>query len=150
MDNHNKTEKNNTVSSEIKRIRKSVFYKIVGLILVIIVGIGVKVYMDEKKFNDEMMKVVRENKSLVEEEIKKDDSFRKIETIDIDYSTVKHNPMGGIMFEGFVNGNEKLSFSAGFRKYIRAEDEEYSDLESTGVDFSKELDDYLTSGDSDE
>ncbi|MHC5216469.1 DUF1310 family protein [Enterococcus sp. LJL128] len=116
MVNQTKNEKENTTDLEIKRIRKSVFYKIVGLILVIIVGIGVKVYMDEKKFNDEMMRIVNSDgaKKVYEQTIKNRDSlaFTKggiIQNYKIDYDSVEHNPMGGIMLDLTVNEDPALT-----------------------------------------
>ncbi|MGC6770072.1 DUF1310 family protein [Enterococcus sp. LJL51] len=143
MTEHNKGMEEEPHISEIRKIRKSVFFKLIGLVSLIIIGLGVKWYMDEKQFQDEMTKVVEENKFLVDEWLKQNDSLCKIKTVEIDYSTVKHNPMGGIMVQGYVNNDEELAFSVGFRKYVQAETEEYSDVELIPVRISADLDDYL-------
>lgn len=143
MSGYNKdTEEMNSIS-EARKIKKRVFYKISCLIAVIIIGLGVKWYMDEKQFQDEMIKVVEENKSLVEASLDRRDKLSKIKTVEFDYSTVKHNPMGGIMVKGYINNDEELSFSAGFRKYVQAETEEYGDVELGSMGISKPLRDYI-------
>lgn len=119
---------------------------IVGIILLIILAVGGKIYMDKKSFNDEMVDIVHTHKSIVEKELRDEDPLDRIKKIDIDDSTIKHNPMGGIMFEGFVNGQRELSFSTGFRKYNSSENGEYSDIQSTGVDITADLADYLSGG----
>lgn len=119
---------------------------IIGITLLIILAIGGKIYMDKKSFNDEMVDIVHTHKSIVEKELRGEDPLDRIKKIDIDDSTIKHNPMGGIMFEGFVNGQRELSFSTGFRKYNMSENGEYSDVQSTGVDITADLADYLSGG----
>ncbi|MHC5216617.1 DUF1310 family protein [Enterococcus sp. LJL128] len=143
MTKHNKGMEEEPHISETRKIRKSVFFKLIGLVSLIIIGLGVKWYMDEKQFQDEMIKVVKENKSLVEASLDRRDKLSKINTVEFDYSTVKHNPMGGIMVKGYINNDEDLSFSAGFRKYVQAETEEYGDVELVSMGISKPLRDYI-------
>ncbi|MGC6770039.1 DUF1310 family protein [Enterococcus sp. LJL51] len=145
MVNQTKNEKENTTDLEIKRIRKSVVYKIVGLIVVIIAGIGMKVYMNEKNFNDEMMKVVNsdEAKKIYEETIINNDpsAFTPngvIQSYKIDYNSVKHNPMGGIMLILIINNNENLYIHVTLSK-----DYEGS-LDNSSGGASSKLDDLLS------
>ncbi|WP_034703207.1 DUF1310 family protein, partial [Enterococcus moraviensis] len=76
-------------------------------------AIGGKIYMDKKSFNDEMVKVVKSNeaKKVYERTIKNNDpkAFTTdgvIQSYEVDYDTVKHNPMGGIMFNLIINDNK--------------------------------------------
>ncbi|WP_088271804.1 DUF1310 family protein, partial [Enterococcus wangshanyuanii] len=121
---------------------------VVGIAVLAILAVGGKIYMDNKSFNDEMVDIVHTHKSIVEKELRSEDPSNRIKKIEIDDSTIKHNPMGGIMFEGFVNGQRELSFSTGFRKYNMSDNGEYSDIESTGIDITAELSDYLSGGSS--
>lgn len=124
--------------------KKHITSLIIGITLLIILAIGGKIYMDKKSFNDEMLDIVHIHKSIVEKELRDEDPLNRIKKIDIDDSTIKHNPMGGIMFEGFVNGQRELLFTTGFRKYNMSENGEYSDVQSTGVDITADLADYLS------
>ncbi|WP_086313784.1 hypothetical protein A5821_001321 [Enterococcus sp. 7F3_DIV0205] len=127
---------------------KQLKYLVVVIVTIMVIGIGIggKIYMDRKTLKDEMLKIVTDNKDIVEKELKAQDTSNRIHKIDIDYSTIKHNPMGGIMFEGYINGEKKLAFSTGLNKYVMSETGEYSDVQSTGVDITKELDHYLSGG----
>lgn len=113
-------------------------------------GIGGKIYMDHKHLKDEMIKVVEsdEAKKEFEVELKKLDSKSltsegKIKSYRIDYNTVEHNPMGGIIFKGYVNGDKNLSFNSGFNRYIDGNTYQYGKIESTGIDITLELDNFI-------
>jgi hypothetical protein len=86
-----------------------------GIIILIILFIGGKKYMDSKKLNEEMTSVVYsdEAKKIFEDGLKNLDSKALtndgiIKTYEIDKESVKHNPMGGINVTLFINGNSKL------------------------------------------
>lgn len=88
---------------------------IVGIILLVILAVGGKIYMDKKSFNDEMLDIVnsKEASRVYEETIKNNDSkaFTEngvIQSYKIDYSSVEHNPMGGIMLDLIVNDSPNL------------------------------------------
>lgn len=116
MKGHGEEKSGQTPVSEIKKIKKGVLYKILGLILVIVVGIGVKWYMDEKQFNDEMLKIVnsKEAKESYERTIGNRDplAFTEegiIQSYKIDYESIEHNPMGGIMLDLIINDDKELT-----------------------------------------
>ncbi|MHC5293129.1 DUF1310 family protein [Listeria welshimeri] len=88
---------------------------ILGIVIIVILGIGVKFYMDEKKLNEEMMNVVfsDEAKRVFENGLKKLDAKALtgkgvINTYEIDKKSIKQNPMGGIDVTLYVNENPEL------------------------------------------
>ena len=44
----------------------------------------------------------------MDEEVRYGDKDHHIKTITYEWNTVKHNPMGGFMLNGYVNGDKKL------------------------------------------
>ncbi|MBF2342026.1 DUF1310 family protein [Listeria welshimeri] len=88
---------------------------ILGIVIIVILGIGVKFYMDEKKLNEEMMNVVfsDEAKRVFENGLKNLDAKALtgkgvINTYEIDKKSIKQNPMGGIDVTLYVNENPEL------------------------------------------
>ncbi|WP_430602555.1 hypothetical protein IGJ02_002979 [Enterococcus sp. DIV0724b] len=88
---------------------------VVGIVLVIILGIGGKVYMDNKRFNGEMVNVVKSGQAKKEIEIGLKNLDSKaltpegvIRSYEIDYESIEHNPMGAIMFDVIINKDDKL------------------------------------------
>ena len=76
---------------------------------------------------------------MIEEDLKRKDPNAltdkgKIRSYKIDDSSIKHNPMGGIMFEVILNGNKEITGSMGLRKYS-----EDGPIESVGMDESEGL-----------
>ncbi|MBO0465928.1 DUF1310 family protein [Enterococcus plantarum] len=101
--------------SEVKKIKTRTFYSILGICLVIVIVIGRKVHMDNKRFHDEMMNVVNSGqaKKVFEEGLKNLDSKALttdgiIQSYEVDYNSIEHNPIGGIMNKLIINKNEKL------------------------------------------
>ncbi|PZL77418.1 hypothetical protein CI088_01700 [Enterococcus plantarum] len=91
------------------------FYSILGILLLIIIGIGGKVYMDNKRFNDEMVNVVKSGQAKKEIEIGLKNLDSKaltpkgvIRSYEIDYESIEHNPMGAIMFDVIINKDDNL------------------------------------------
>ncbi len=85
------------------------------LFMVLIAIIGGKMYMDQKKLQDEMIKVVKseEAKKIFEEGLKNLDpkALTKkgvIQSYEIDYDSLKHNPMGGIDVTLYANKDKQL------------------------------------------
>ncbi|MEI5993038.1 DUF1310 family protein [Candidatus Enterococcus mansonii] len=114
------------------------------IISVLIIGVGGKVYMDNKRFNDEMMNAVksRQAKKVFEESLKNLDSKALtsegvIQSYEIDYESIRHNPMGGIMNKLIINKNKNL--------YVRITLSKNSDneLEESGGGVSEELTELL-------
>ncbi|OEG08600.1 hypothetical protein BCR22_08230 [Enterococcus plantarum] len=99
------------------------FYSILGICLVIVIGIGGKVYMDNKRFHDEMVNVVKSTqaKQIIEDELKGLDPRAltpegKIKVYEINYKSIEHNLMGGIMFEIIINKDEELTLGLNIGK----------------------------------
>ena len=72
---------------------------------------------------EEMTKVVKseEGKKIIEEGLKnieKDALTEKgvIKSYEVDYDSVKHNPMGGIMFDIYANNDRELKILGGVDK----------------------------------
>ncbi|EAF5665980.1 DUF1310 family protein [Listeria innocua] len=88
---------------------------ILGIVIIVIFGLGVKFYMDEEKLNKEMRKVVysEESKQVFEVRLKAvdADAFTEkgvIQSYEIDHKSIKKNPMGGINVTLIINGNSEL------------------------------------------
>nr|WP_221637575.1 DUF1310 family protein [Listeria seeligeri] len=88
---------------------------ILGVVVTIILVLGVKFYMDEKKLDEEMMEVVYsdEAKEVFEERLANLDpkAFTKegvIQSYEIDKESIERNPMGGINVTLIINGNSEL------------------------------------------
>ncbi len=88
---------------------------ILGVVVSIILVLGVKFYMDEKKLDEEMIKVVYsdEAKEVFEERLANLDpkAFTKegvIQSYKIDKESIERNPMGGINVTLIINGNSEL------------------------------------------
>ncbi|MBF2683488.1 DUF1310 domain-containing protein [Listeria welshimeri] len=88
---------------------------ILGIVIIVILSLGVKFYMDEKKINEEMMNVVfnDEAKRVFENGLKNLDAKALtgkgvINSYEIDKKSIKQNPMGGIDVTLYVNENPEL------------------------------------------
>ncbi|EAE5922275.1 hypothetical protein LMIV_2530 [Listeria monocytogenes FSL J1-208] len=86
-----------------------------GIVIMIIFGLGVKLYMDGEKLNKEMMNVIYsdEAKKVFEVRLKAADAdaFTEkgvIQLYEIDRKSIKKNPMGGINVTLIINGNSEL------------------------------------------
>ena len=119
---------------------------LLAAILLIILGIGGKLYMDQKQFHNEMVNVVKseEAKKEIERGLKNLDPKALtpegvIKSYEIDYGTIEHNPMGGIMFDVIVNNDDKL------RVYnILDKDTSTGNLENAGGGNTSALEELLT------
>ncbi|PZL77417.1 hypothetical protein CI088_01690 [Enterococcus plantarum] len=107
----------------LKKIKIRTFYSILGICLMIVIGIGGKVYMDNKSFHDEMVNVVKSTqaKQIIEDELKGLDPRAltpegKIKVYEINYKSIEHNLMGGIMFEIIINKDEELTLGLNIGK----------------------------------
>lgn len=136
----NDKKENARALSEIKKIKTRTFYSILGIFLVIVIGAGGKVYMDNKRFNDEMVNVVKSGqaKKIFEEGLKNLDSKAlttdgTIQSYEVDYNSIEHNPMGGIMNKLIINKNEKLYVRVTLSKNSNNE------LEESGGGVSRDL-----------
>ncbi|MEY8538433.1 DUF1310 family protein [Lactococcus muris] len=119
---------------------------LLAAILLIILGIGGKFYMDKKQFHNEMVNVVKSEEAKKEIELGLKNLDPKaltpegiIKSYEIDYESIEHNPMGGIMFDVIVNNDDKL------RVYnILDKDTSTGNLENAGGGNTSALEELLT------
>ncbi|MBF2599939.1 DUF1310 domain-containing protein [Listeria seeligeri] len=112
---------------------------ILGVLVTIILVLGVKFYMDEKKLNEEMIEVVYsdEAKEVFENDIKLIDTkaFTKegiIQSYEVDKGSIEHNPMGGIIVTLVINKDDALKLTYTLNNHN-------GKLEGGGASISKEL-----------
>ena len=92
---------------------KKIISIIIALVVVFLIGGCSKMVGTPSK--QEMIKVVKSEggKKIIEEGLKnieKDALTEKgvIKSYEVDYDSVKHNPMGGIMFDIYINNDKEL------------------------------------------
>ena len=121
--------------------RRKMFKGFIGLSVLILLGVGL--YLDHKNHEcqKEMFRIVhsKEVKNLIEKKLKKLDPHAltdkgKIRSYKIDDKTIRHNPMGGIMFDAVINDDPNIVGSTGLRKYGENEA-----IRTVGMDRSKGL-----------
>ncbi|WP_270994762.1 DUF1310 family protein [Listeria seeligeri] len=110
-----------------------------GIVVTIILVLGVKFYMDEKKLDEEMIKEVYsdEAKKVFENDIKLIDTkaFTKegiIQSYEVDKGSIEHNPMGGIIVTLVINKDDTLKLTYTLNNHN-------GKLEGGGASVSKEL-----------
>ncbi|MGX7417328.1 DUF1310 family protein [Carnobacterium gallinarum] len=88
---------------------------LIGIIVIVCLGIGGKIVMDSKKIQEEMIAVVKSDgaKQVFENGLKNLDQKALtpegvIQSYEIDYDSIEHNPMGGINGIIIVNNNKNL------------------------------------------
>ena len=117
--------------------------KIISIIIAVMVVflIGGCSKMTGTPSKEEMTKVVKseEGKKIIEEGLKnieKDALTEKgvIKSYEVDYDSVKHNPMGGIMFDIYINNDKELYIR---KTLVRGID---GNLTSGGGGYSSKLD----------
>ena len=96
-------------------------------LIVILILIGVPMlnfYRIKQEINQEMQRVAKSEraKELIEEEIMREDpkAFTEkgiIKSYEIDYNSVKHNPMGGFSVTTYMNNDKELYMRFSFDKY---------------------------------
>ena len=96
---------------------KKIISIIIAVMVVFLIGGCSKMIGTPSK--EEMTKVVKseEGKKIIEEGLKnieKDALTEKgvIKSYEVDYDSVKHNPMGGIMFDVVINNDRELIVSS--------------------------------------
>ena len=121
--------------------KHKIILSVVSLFLVLCLGGGIYLTYKNQEFQNEMIRIVHseEVKKLIVEELKAIDPNAltekgKIRSYKIDDSSIKHNPMGGIMFDIVINDDPDIVGSTGLRKYGENED-----IRTVGMDRSKGL-----------
>ncbi|HEL1565358.1 DUF1310 family protein [Streptococcus suis] len=117
---------------------KTVVKILVGIIVAIALGIGGFKLM-QKIEHDQMVEIVKgeEVRGIIEKTLVNEDPQALtqnglIKSYKIDYSTIRKNPMGGIMFNVIINDDAKLYGRFGLQK-------EFEEFRGTGMDLSSEL-----------
>ena len=114
---------------------------IVSLFVAVCLGGGVYMAHKNQEFQNEMTEIVHseEVKNLIEKKLKKLDPHAltdkgKIRSYKIDDASIRHNPMGGIMFDIIVNDSISMVGKMGIQK-----DGGSKQLSSVGMDESAGL-----------
>ena len=125
--------------------RRKMFMGFIGLSVLILLGGGLYLAHKNHEFQNEMTRIVHSKKvkNLIEKKLKKLDPHAltdkgKIRSYKIDDKTIRHNPMGGIMFHIVINENRYIIGKFGIQKY--GEDEPIS---TVGMSKSKKFQDLL-------
>ncbi|KRM51744.1 DUF1433 domain-containing protein [Ligilactobacillus araffinosus] len=70
------------------------------------------VSMNDKGY---MIKVAKDHQKEMDQAVRYGDKDHHIKTITYQWNTVEHNPMGGFMLNGYVNGDKNLDFGMAVR-----------------------------------
>ena len=104
--------------------RRNRIMGLIGLSVLILLGVGLYLAHKNQEFQNEMTRIVHSKKvkNLIEKKLKKLDSHAltdkgKIQSYKIDDRSIRHNPMGGIMFHVIINDDSDAVFKFGIRKY---------------------------------
>lgn len=121
--------------------RRKMFMGFTGLSVLILLGVGLCLAHKNHEFQDEMFRIVHSKKvkNLIEKKLKKLDPHAltdkgKIQSYKIDDKSIRHNPMGGIMFDIVINDDPDIVGSTGLRKYGENEA-----IQTVGMDRSEGL-----------
>ena len=121
--------------------KHKIILSVVSLFVVTCIGVGLCLAHKNQEFQNEMFRIVhsKEVKNLIEKKLKKLDPHAltdkgKIQSYKIDDRIIRHNPMGGIMFDIIINDDPDIVGSTGLRKYGENED-----IRTVGMDRSKGL-----------
>ncbi|MEZ7550862.1 DUF1310 family protein [Streptococcus sp. 20925_1_22] len=129
--------------------RRNRIMGLIGLTVLILLGGGLYLAHKNQEFQKEMFRIVHseEVRELIEEDLKRKDPNAltdkgKIRSYKIDDSSIKHNPMGGIMFDIIINDSISMVGKMGIQKDGGSEQ-----LSSVGMDESAGLRALLESDD---
>ncbi|MBF1720988.1 DUF1310 family protein [Streptococcus sp.] len=121
--------------------RRNRIMGLIGLSVLILLGVGLYLAHKNQEFQNEMTRIVHgeEVKKLIVEELKAIDPNAltekgKIHSYKIDDASIRHNPMGGIMFDVVINDSISMVGKMGIQKDGGSEQ-----LSSVGMDESAGL-----------
>ncbi|MCY7025980.1 DUF1310 domain-containing protein [Streptococcus sanguinis] len=121
--------------------RRNRIMGLIGLSVLILLGVGLYLAHKNQEFQNEMFRIVHseEVRELIEEDLKRKDPDAltdkgKIRSYKIDDASIRHNPMGGIMFDIIVNDSISMVGKMGIQK-----DGGSKQLSSVGMDESAGL-----------
>ncbi|MCC3172729.1 DUF1310 family protein [Streptococcus sanguinis] len=102
--------------------KHKIVLSVVSLFVAACIGVGLYLAHKNQEFQNEMFRIVHseEVKELIEEDLKRKDPNAltdkgKIRSYKIDDSSIKHNPMGGIMFHIIINDSISMVGKTGLR-----------------------------------
>ena len=121
--------------------RRNRIMGLIGLTVLILLGVGLYLAHKNHEFQDEIFRIVHSKKvkNLIAKKLKKLDPHAltdkgKIRSYKIADRSIRHNPMGGIMFDIVINDDPDIVGSTGLRKYGENEA-----IQTVGMDRSKGL-----------
>ena len=96
---------------------------LIGLSVLILLGVGLYLAHKNQEFQNEMTKIVHseEVRKMILEALKEEDPNAltdkgKIRSYKIDDASIRHNPMGGIMFHVVINDSISMVGKMGIQK----------------------------------
>ena len=102
--------------------RRNRIMGLIGLSVLILLGVGLCLAHKNQEFQKQMFRIVHseEVRELIEEDLKRKDPNAltdkgKIRSYKIDDSSIKHNPMGGIMFHIIINDSISMVGKTGLQ-----------------------------------
>ena len=129
--------------------KHKIILSVVSLFLALCLGGGIYLTHKNQEFHNEMTRIVHseEVREMIVEALKEEDPNAltdkgKIRSYKIDDSSIKHNPMGGIMFDIIINDSISMVGKMGIQKDGGSEQ-----LSSVGMDESAGLRALLESDD---
>lgn len=121
--------------------KHKIILSVISLFVAACIGVGLYLAHKNQEFHNEMTRIVHseEVRKLIEEDLKRKDPNSltekgKIRSYKIDDSSIKHNPMGGIMFNVIINDSISMVGKMGIQKDGGSEQ-----LSSVGMDESAGL-----------
>ena len=104
--------------------KHKIILSVISLFVTACIGVGLYLAHKNQEFQNEMFRIVHseEVRELIVEELKAIDPNAltekgKIRSYKIDDASIRHNPMGGIMFHVIINDDSDAVFKFGIRKY---------------------------------
>ena len=102
--------------------KHKIILSVISLFVAACIGVGLYLAHKNQEFQNEMFRIVHseEVRKLIEEDLKRKDPNAltekgKIRSYKIDDSSIKHNPMGGIMFNVIINDSISMVGKSGLR-----------------------------------
>ena len=102
--------------------KHKIILSVVSLFMAVCIGVGLYLTHKNQEFQNEMFRIVHseEVRKLIEEDLKRKDPNAltdkgKIRSYKIDDSSIKHNPMGGIMFHIIINDSISMVGKTGLQ-----------------------------------
>ena len=104
--------------------KHKIILSVVSLFLALCLVGGIYLTHKNQEFHNEMTRIVHseEVRKMILEALKEEDPNAltdkgKIRSYKIDDASIRHNPMGGIMFHVIINDDSDAVFKFGIRKY---------------------------------